>query len=81
MAAKPHADYGETPIAFIVPSQEVVDEAAFVDAVAGFCRTRLGRTKQPREIRVVDRLPRSDVGKLLRRVLRDQLRAEPDHGS
>ncbi|MEN2977783.1 AMP-binding protein (plasmid) [Tistrella bauzanensis] len=81
VAAKPHADYGETPIAFVVPSQAVTDEAAFIDAVADFCRNRLGRTKQPREIRVVDRLPRSDIGKLLRRVLRDQLRAEPDGGS
>ena len=62
-------------------SSPTVDEAAFVDAIADFCRNRLGRTKQPREIRVVDHLPRSDIGKLLRRVLREQLRAEPDGGS
>ncbi|WP_298642567.1 AMP-binding protein [uncultured Tistrella sp.] len=81
VAAKPHADYGETPVAFVVPSRDGTDETALVETIADFCRTRLGRTKQPREIRVVDRLPRSDVGKLLRRVLRDQLRAEAEGGS
>jgi len=40
-----------------------------------FCREHLAGPKCPRGIDIVDHLPRSDIGKLLRRVLREQYRA------
>jgi fatty-acyl-CoA synthase len=36
-------------------------------------QSRLGRLKQPSELRIVESLPRSATGKLLRRALREML--------
>jgi long-chain acyl-CoA synthetase len=44
-----------------------------VDALRDFCRTRLTPYKVPRRITAVDELPRSLIGKVLRRQVRDQL--------
>jgi acyl-CoA synthetase (AMP-forming)/AMP-acid ligase II len=38
----------------------------------------LARFKRPREYRFVDSLPRSPSGKILRRVIRDELGAQPE---
>ncbi|WP_136041647.1 MULTISPECIES: long-chain-fatty-acid--CoA ligase [unclassified Microbacterium] len=46
-----------------------------VDALRDFCRTRLTPYKVPRRITAVDDLPRSLIGKVLRRQVRDQLLA------
>jgi long-chain acyl-CoA synthetase len=57
---------GEVPVAFV----EVVDgETLDANAVRQFCRERLANYKVPREIHVVDELPRSPTGKVLRRHL------------
>ncbi|MDQ0642775.1 long-chain-fatty-acid--CoA ligase [Microbacterium murale] len=45
------------------------------DALRDFCRTRLTPYKVPRRITVVDDLPRSLIGKVLRRQVREQLLA------
>lgn len=66
-------DYGERPVAFLVFEANVRDMEAAKLRVIEFCKTRLGRTKQPREFHVIDELPRSDAGKLLRRNLRQML--------
>jgi long-chain acyl-CoA synthetase len=65
---------GEEVVAFVVlkPGQ-----AATADEVAGFCQTRLARYKCPKEIRFVDALPKSPVGKILRKELRGQARTQP----
>ncbi|HEV8228177.1 MAG TPA: long-chain fatty acid--CoA ligase [Methylomirabilota bacterium] len=65
---------GEEVVAFVVlkPGQ-----AATADEVAGFCQTRLAKYKCPREIRFVDALPKSPVGKILRKELRGQARTQP----
>ncbi|HEV7575252.1 MAG TPA: AMP-binding protein [Caldimonas sp.] len=65
--------FGETPVAFVVPDQDRVDRdpSTLVAAVRLQCETRLARTKHPSQIRIVDSLPRSATGKLLRRALRE----------
>ena len=65
---------GEEVVAFVVlkPGQ-----AATADQVAGFCLTRLAKYKCPKEIRFVDALPKSPVGKILRKELRGQARTQP----
>jgi long-chain acyl-CoA synthetase len=65
---------GEEVVAFVVlkPGQ-----AATADEVAGFCQTRLAKYKCPKEIRFVDALPKSPVGKILRKELRGQARTQP----
>lgn len=67
----PDADFGERPVAFVVATAAARrDPVRLCDELAAFCRDRLGRIKQPREFRIVDELPRSAAGKLLRRELR-----------
>ncbi|MEV7610505.1 long-chain-fatty-acid--CoA ligase [Microbacterium sp. NPDC089320] len=69
----PRASGGEEVAAAVVLREgAVLDEAALRD----FCRTRLTPYKVPRRIRIVDELPRSLIGKVLRRQVRDQLIAE-----
>ena len=65
---------GEEVVAFVVlkPGQ-----AATADEVAGFCQTRLAKYKCPKEIRFVDALPKSPVGKILRKELRGQAQTQP----
>lgn len=64
---------GEVPIAFV----ELHEGAAWSDAeVKAFCRERLPVYKVPRDIRVVETLPRSPTGKVLRRPLAEAVRAE-----
>jgi long-chain acyl-CoA synthetase len=40
--------------------------------VVSFCRDKLSKFKIPRQIEMVDELPKSAMGKILRRVLRAQ---------
>jgi acyl-CoA synthetase (AMP-forming)/AMP-acid ligase II len=61
------ADRGEAPIAFVV-----LDRPVEPDELAGFAAARLAGYKRPREIVVVDELPRLLTGKLLRGALRER---------
>jgi long-chain acyl-CoA synthetase len=69
----PDPRMGEEVVAFVVlkPGQAVT-----ADEVAGFCQTRLAKYKCPKEIRFVDALPKSPVGKILRKELRGQARTQ-----
>jgi acyl-CoA synthetase (AMP-forming)/AMP-acid ligase II len=62
----PDAARGETPIAFVA-----LDSPVEVDELAAFAAERLASYKRPREIVVVDALPRLLTGKLRRGVLRE----------
>jgi long-chain acyl-CoA synthetase len=70
------AEFGERPVAFVVADGSHVDFELLRTELFAHCRERIGRTKQPKEIRFIDALPRSDAGKLLRRVLRDMPAAQ-----
>lgn len=69
----PDSEFGERPVAFVVPRDPAADPSALTLAVDAFALQRLGRIKRPREIRVVETLPYSPQGKLLRRELRAYL--------
>ncbi len=64
----PDPEAGEELAAFVV-GDGTVTEATLV----AFCRTHLAPDKRPRVFRIVDALPRSDNGKILKRELRDLL--------
>jgi long-chain acyl-CoA synthetase len=66
----PDPDFGERPVAFVVPRKPPADASALIAAIECWCLERLGRIKRPREIRLVNSLPFSPLGKLLRRELR-----------
>jgi acyl-CoA synthetase (AMP-forming)/AMP-acid ligase II len=51
----------------------VVADGVEADDLLALCRERLAGYKVPKEVRFVDEIPKSPVGKLLRRALRDPL--------
>ncbi|HEY3833475.1 MAG TPA: AMP-binding protein [Acidimicrobiia bacterium] len=63
----PDDEWGERVVACIVP-RDPADPPGF-DDVRAFVRERLGATKAPKELRIVDVIPRSPSGKALRRLL------------
>jgi long-chain acyl-CoA synthetase len=58
---------GEEVLAFVTLKR---GESVDADALIGFCHTRLAKYKCPRQVRFVDALPKSPVGKILRKELR-----------
>jgi acyl-CoA synthetase (AMP-forming)/AMP-acid ligase II len=67
----PDGEFGESVRAVV--RSEAAGPALAEDLVA-FCRQRLAGPKCPRAIDFVDELPRSETGKLLRRVLKERYR-------
>jgi long-chain acyl-CoA synthetase len=67
---RPDPEYGEEVVAFVVrrPGLEA-DEAE----ILAFCRERLAKYKAPKEVVFTNSLPKSGVGKVMRRELRDRL--------
>jgi acyl-CoA synthetase (AMP-forming)/AMP-acid ligase II len=63
-----HPRWGEVPRAFVVlrPGTE-----AGAEELREFCRTRLAKFKVPARFDLVDVLPRTPSGKVLKRTLRD----------
>lgn len=74
----PNATSGEVPKAFVV-LQEGMDPPGERELLR-FCRERLAHFKTPRKIAFVGELPRSPLGKVLRRVLRDEERRRAERG-
>jgi long-chain acyl-CoA synthetase len=62
---------GEEVCAFVVRRRGA---GATAEAVIAFCQERLAKFKCPREVRFVEALPKSPVGKILRKELRRQAR-------
>jgi len=76
----PDADFGEHAVACVVPNPGYAADEATAQDIAAHTAGRLARIKQVQRIRFVDELPRLPTGKLLRRVLKEQLRAQPAAG-
>jgi long-chain acyl-CoA synthetase len=75
--AQANADSGEVVALFVVKK----DPALTADALIAYCRKELTGYKTPRHIYFRAELPKSNVGKILRRALRDELRATPAKAS
>lgn len=67
-------DWGERVIAFVVPEDD--GDPLDVGSLAAHCKALLASFKCPREISVIEALPRSGVGKVLKRELRKSLETE-----
>ena len=65
----PDDEWGERVHAIV---QAKAGRAIDLDELRAFAETRLARYKQPRAYELRDELPRTDSGKLLKRVLRDE---------
>jgi fatty acid CoA ligase FadD36 len=64
----PDDDLGERVVAFVVAESGAACDAA---AVSDYVAARLTTHKRPREIRVVDSLPRNAMGKVMKKALRE----------
>jgi len=69
----PSAQWGETPVAFVVPA---AGDATSADALRDWLNARVGKTQRLAGLRHVAELPRSAIGKVLKRELRELWLAE-----
>jgi len=65
----PDEEWGEQPKAIVVLKE---GETATPEEIMEYCRAKLASYKRPRSVIFVDELPRNPMGKVLKRVLREQ---------
>jgi long-chain acyl-CoA synthetase len=70
--AQPDERAGEVVAVFIVRKDPSLTEAQLIE----HCKTQLTGYKVPKKVYFRDELPKTNVGKILRRELRDQLHAK-----
>jgi long-chain acyl-CoA synthetase len=68
----PNVEYGEEVKAVVLPVTTPDDPAALEAELVAWCRERLSSGKCPRSVDFVDSLPRNDMGKLVKRSLRER---------
>ena len=68
----PSAEWGETPVAFVA-----VKGAADPAEIRSFVNGQVGKTQRLADVKIVDSLPRSHIGKVLKRDLRDSWQKAP----
>jgi long-chain acyl-CoA synthetase len=73
----PDEHSGEVVKLFVVRK----DPSLTIDALKAFCRENLTGYKRPKLIEFRDALPKSNVGKILRRELRDEHKPIPANAS
>jgi acyl-CoA synthetase (AMP-forming)/AMP-acid ligase II len=67
----PNDDLGEEVKAVVEPADPAAAGPALAEELIAYCRDRLAHFKCPRTVDFVPELPRSETGKLYKRVLRD----------
>jgi long-chain acyl-CoA synthetase len=65
----PSAQWGETPVAFVVLR---VGHAESAPALRDWANARLGKMQRLADLQFADELPRSAIGKVLKRELRER---------
>ncbi len=74
VVAAPHAEWGETPVAVIVPRSNA-DPGRLEAELRELCRAQLAGYKQPREYEFRPELPLGPAGKVLKREIKASLSA------
>lgn len=69
----PSEAWGETPVGFYVPH---TSENASAEEIRQWTNQQLGKTQRLTELHAIDELPRSAIGKVLKRELRDRLQGD-----
>jgi long-chain acyl-CoA synthetase len=65
----PSDAWGETPVAFVTPK---AGSNLTSSEVMSFTNSKVGKTQRLAAVEITDQLPRSAIGKVLKRELRDQ---------
>ena len=71
VVGRPDPLMGEDVLAFVVARR---GETATPEEIVAFCQERLAKFKCPKDVRVVESLPKSPIGKILRKELRAMAR-------
>jgi len=69
--AKPDDKWGEIPLAFVVPKE---GSGIKPEEIIVFSREHLAHFKAPKEVKIIDEFPRGGTGKILKSILREQIR-------
>ncbi len=72
VVGRPDTEWGEAVVAFIVSNRDANPTVKELDET---CLAHIARFKRPKEYRFVDALPTNNYGKVVKRELRDLLRA------
>jgi long-chain acyl-CoA synthetase len=75
--AQPDEHSGEVVALFVVRKDQALTEREVIE----FCRKSLAGYKTPKHVYFRKELPKSNVGKILRKALRDELAKEPARAS
>ena len=65
----PSREWGETPVAYVVPAAGNTDSE---EQIRAWLNARVGKTQRLSGVRFTAELPRSEIGKVLKRQLRDE---------
>lgn len=74
VVGRPDPIRDEVPVAFVVPA---AGAALDTDELRAYCAQRLAPAKRPADVRLVDELPRTSVGKIKKYVLRREAGSAP----
>jgi long-chain acyl-CoA synthetase len=77
VVGRPDPEWGEAVVAFVVADGPARPPVADLDRT---CLDHIARFKRPKDYRFVDALPTNNYGKVVKRELRDRLRAEAEDG-
>jgi crotonobetaine/carnitine-CoA ligase len=70
----------EVPVAFVVPWPDAARDPNLAESIMVASRRELADFKVPREVRIVDDLPRSTLAKVAKNELRKALRERRSNG-
>ncbi len=73
VVGRPHRDWGEEVVAFIVPQDQPAAAQPTAAELDALCLEQIARFKRPRAYHFVDRLPKNNYGKVLKTALRARL--------
>lgn len=79
VVGRPDTEWGEAVVAFVVVAGDGAAPPP-VEDLDRTCLDHIARFKRPKDYRFVDALPTNNYGKVVKRELRDQLRAEAEEG-
>ncbi|BCO34297.1 acyl-CoA synthetase [Mycobacterium heckeshornense] len=69
----PDPEWGETPVAVVVPKRHVTDRDRLTAELSALCRAELAGYKQPRRFEYRDEFPLGPAGKILKREIANQV--------
>lgn len=77
----PDPEWGETPVAVVIPKSHVTDRDALGAELAALCRAELAGYKQPRRFMFWTEFPLGPAGKILKREIANQINNVVDEGA